>query len=361
MARKLKQYLRTAVAFSLGLVLASGTAQAQTPLSSPSPSTQWQQALLPISIALGDVSLTKLPLIIAYDNGLFTKNGLKADMYITPYAAAAVRGSGVIVPPQNISKGGPPADISITGGAFNVVNMTTVATYPARTIIATMDNVVRFHVIVRADIKTLADLKGKRIGYTVPGALEQYSMLLLLKTLHIDPVHDVSMYQGGGNVGAIEKGQVDAFAGDEIAIDAAKKAGLNDLVDLRTYNWPMPGSSVLVLSSWLPQHRVETMQFMKSILEAVALMKTNRQVADASLTKWFGITDPTKLATMYASAQNLPDKPYPSLAGLKLMRTVYDYRALDITKPEDFVDASFITTLDKSGFIDNLYKIQKGN
>jgi NitT/TauT family transport system substrate-binding protein len=356
MGGKLRQRLRMVVAFSLGLVLAAGTAQAQRPQVAPA---QGQQKILPISIALGDVSLTKLPLIMAYDNGLFTQNGLDADMYITPSAAAAVRGSGVIVPSQNIHTGGPPADISITGGAFNVINMTTVATYPARTIIATMDNTVRFHVIARRDIKTLADLRGKRIGYTVPGALEQYSMLLLLKRLRIDPVHDVSMYLNAGNVGAIEKGQVDAFAGDEIAIAAAKKAGLNDLVDLRKYNWPMPGSSVLVLSSWLPQHRDETMRFMKSILEAIALMKTNRQAAYASLTKWFGITDPTKLATVYASAQNLPDKPYPSLEGLKLMRTVYHYRALDITKPEDFVDMSFVSTLDKDGFIDSLYKTQR--
>ena len=38
------------------------------------------------------------------------------------------------------------------------------------------------------------------------------------------------------------------------------------------------------------------------------------------------------------------------------MQTVYTWRAITRKKPEEFVDASFVTELDKSGYIDSLYK-----
>ena len=53
---------------------------------------------------------------------------------------------------------------------------------------------------------------------------------------------------------------------------------------------------------------------------------------------------------------DLPNKPYPSIEGLKNMQSVYKWRAITQPKPEDFVDASFVTELDKSGYIDGLYK-----
>ena len=324
----------------------TGVARSQT----PSP--------LPITVELGDVSLTKLPIIIAADNGIFERNGLKVDMFITPRAAEAVRSAGVIVPPEYI-RSGAIGDISITGGSPMVVETTTIATIPHRVILATMDNVVRFHIISRADITKPEQLKGKRIGYTVRGALTDYSTLMYLQKLHLDPVQDVAMYSNGSTVGNIEKNQVDAFAGDEISVAAAKKAGMNDLVDLSQYNWPMAGSGIMALSSWLPQNHEAAKRFVKSIVEAIALMKTDKAAASASLAKWFGMKDPVKVEAVYASAKYLPSKPYPSIAGLQMMHKVYNWRAFNISKPEDFEDSSYVAELDKSGFIDDLYKKSK--
>ena len=38
------------------------------------------------------------------------------------------------------------------------------------------------------------------------------------------------------------------------------------------------------------------------------------------------------------------------------MMEIYDYREMRIHRPYDFYDASFISELDKSGYIDGLYK-----
>ena len=38
------------------------------------------------------------------------------------------------------------------------------------------------------------------------------------------------------------------------------------------------------------------------------------------------------------------------------MMSVYSYREMQIHRPSDFYDASFVADLDKSGYIDTLYK-----
>lgn len=311
--------------------------------------------LIPVTVELGDVSLTKLPFIMAADNGIYERNGLKVSQFITPSAAAAVRGSGVVVPPENI-KSNVIAEINIGGGSPTMVRMTSVATAPHRVILATTDNVSRFHVISRADITQPEELKGKRIGYGNLGALDHLSMVLFLRKMGWDPNRDVSMLSNGNGPQSIVKGLVDAFAGTDIALTESKKLGLRDLVDLGQYHFVMPGSGVNALSAWLPKNRDTAARFIKATVEAIALMKTDKKAAFASMTKWYGITDSEKLEAVYAEATKLPSKPYPSIEGLKTMQSVYTWREMTLRKPEDFTNSSFVATLDNSGYIDGLYK-----
>lgn len=329
-------------------VMAAGIGGAQESPKSP-------DTLIPLTVELGDVSLTKLPFIMAADNRIYENNGLKVSQYITPGAAAAVRGSGVIVPPENV-KSNVLGEINIGGGSPTLVRMTTVATAPHRIILATTDTVSRFHVISRADITAPADLKGKRIGYGTLGALDHLSMVLFLRKLGLDPERDVSMLANGNGPQSIVRGLVDAFAGTSIAQTESVKLGLRDLVDLGQYHFVMPGSGVNALASWLPSHRDTAARFMKATVEAIALMKTNKKAAFASMAKWYGITDPDKLEAVYAEASAQASKPYPSIEGLKVMQSVYTWREMAMHSPEDFTDPSFVAELDRSGYIEGLYK-----
>jgi NitT/TauT family transport system substrate-binding protein len=309
--------------------------------------------LVPVTVELGDVSLTKLPFIMAADNGIYEKNGLKVSQFITPGAAQAVRGSGVTVPPENVKS--IVGEINIGGGSPTMVRMTSIATAPHRVILATTDAVSRFHVISRADITRPEDLKGKRIGYGSVGALDHLSMVLFLRKMGWQEDRDVSMLANGNGPQSIIKGLVDAFAGTDIALTEGKKLGLRDLVDLGQYHFAMPGSGVNALSEWLPGNRDTAARFIKATVEAIALMKNDKAAAFASMTRWYGISDPEKLEAVYAEASQLPGKPYPSIEGLKVMQSVYTWREMVSRNPADFTDPSFVAALDKSGYIDGLY------
>jgi ABC-type nitrate/sulfonate/bicarbonate transport system substrate-binding protein len=318
-----------------------------------------QEKLLPVSVELGDVSLTKLPFVMAAEAGIYRRNGLDVRQYITPRAAELIRhSSGVIVPKEFVGTG--LGDINIGGGSPTIVRMTSDARAPERIVLATNDPVSRFHVMSRPDIARFEDLKGKRVGFSSVGALGHYVMALLCERMGWDRNRDISLMANGAGPDLVKSGRVDAYTADEIAVGEAVKAGLRDLLDTASYQLPMPGSGVNALARWLPNNREAAARFVKSTVDAIALIKTDRQAAFAAMAKWYAITDREQQERIYAQAVALPAKPYPQVDGIKKMMAVYDYREMRQHKAEDFYDASFVTALDKSGYIDGLYQRNAG-
>jgi NitT/TauT family transport system substrate-binding protein len=314
-------------------------------------------ALIPLEVRLGDVSLTKLIFLVAYDAGIYAKNGLAVQQFITPRAAEVVRRSGVVVPPQFIREGtGDDVPITIEGGSPRLVSMTTSALSTDRVIIATTDNTARFHIISRSDITSPEQLKGKRLGYTSFGAITQLMAIEFAQKMGWNPDRDISLMSDGTAFDALKSGHEDALVGDEILQASAGKLGYRDLVDLSTYHIPLAGSGINASRGWLRDHRDVAARFVKATVDALALVKTNKAAAFASLAKWYNITDPQQQEQIYRNIADLPRKPYPAVDGIKEVMKIYRYREMQIHKPEDFYDDSFVRELDRSGYIDGLYK-----
>jgi NitT/TauT family transport system substrate-binding protein len=171
-----------------------------------------------------------------------------------------------------------------------------------------------------------------------------------------DPLMDISMVANGTGVEPMKRGRVDASAADEVARVNLTKAGYTDLVDLNQLHIPMAGSGINVQREWMKNNHEAVARFLKAAVEAVALVKTDKQAAFASLAKWYGIADPQKQEDIYKDIAKLPAKPYPAVEGIKTAMQIYDSHEMRSRKAEDFYDSSFMTELDKSGFIDSLYK-----
>jgi NitT/TauT family transport system substrate-binding protein len=314
-----------------------------------------QDRLLPVTVELGDVSLTKLPFVMAAEAGIYQRNGLEVRQYITPNAAELIRKSaGLVVPRDFVGAGA--GDINIGGGSPTLVRMTSDARAPQRIVLATTDDVSRFHIISRPDIAGPQDLKGKRIGFSVVGALSHYVTILFAQRMGWDYNRDLSLFANGAGADVIKSGRVDAFTADEIASAEALRQGFKDLVDTGAYRFPMPGSGVNAEKSWLAKNHEAAVRFVKSTVEAIALLKNDKPAAFAAMAKWYGITEPTRQEEVYAQAALLPGKPYPSVEGIRKMMEIYDYREMRLHRAEDFYDASFVAELDRSGYIDGLYK-----
>ena len=309
-----------------------------------------------LDVALGDVSLNKVPFLIAADTGIYSRNGLDVHQFITPAAAAVARNSGVIVPSEYIKADIATAPIDIGGGSPMIYRVANAPNPIFRVLLATTETTIRDHVIAAPGVTSIADLKGKRIGYSVPGAVTHLGALAWVRIMGWQPGRDITLVGNGNVLNPLKEGKEDALLGSAMLIALAPEMKLRDLADLSKYKIPVAGSSILAERSWLAMNRDTAARFVKSAVEAIALMKTNKPAFDAALAKWFAITDKTTQDRMYGFAADLPAKPYPAVEGIRNTLAIYDSPQMRKFKAEDFYDAGFITALDKSGAIDRLYK-----
>ena len=312
--------------------------------------------LIPLDVALGDVSLNKVPFLIAADQGIYARNGLEVHQFITPAAAEVARQSGVVVPAEYVKSDIAKAPIDIGGGSPMIYRFANTANAAQRVLLATTESTIRDHVITGPDVASVNDLVGKRLGYSVPGAVTHLGTLAWIKKMGWEPGRDITLVGSGNALNPLKDGKVDGFLGSAMLIAKAPELNLKDLIDLSQYRIPVAGSSILAEKNWLTGNRDTAARFVKAAVEAIALLKTNEPAFDAALTKWFAITDKATQDRMYHFAADLPAKPYPAVEGIKNTLAIYDSPQMRKYKAEDFYDAAFVGALDKSGAIDRLYK-----
>jgi hypothetical protein len=78
-------------------------------------------------------------------------------------------------------------------------------------------------------------------------------------------------------------------------------------------------------------------------------------VALAAVARTPGVDQPIKVEVSLGdvSINKVPQKPYPSVDGIKQVFAVYDSAEMKKHTPEEFYDSTLMAELDKSGFLDN--------
>jgi ABC-type nitrate/sulfonate/bicarbonate transport system substrate-binding protein len=248
------------------------------------------------------------------------------------------------------------AHISVGGGTPMIVGFTRDVQSADRIIIATFEGFVRDHIVSSQAIRTPADLKGKRLGYSGDDAVTHLAAIAFARQMGWDPRTDISLYVNGNTPAAITSGRIDAFVGSALVQSLAAKENLKDLIDLTQYRIPVGGSGLNAQRAWLRTNRDAAMRFVRSSIEAVALIKTNKKAFTDAMVKWFNIRDAATQDRMYEDVAGIPRAPYPTVDGIKKTMEIYDTHEMRKYTPEHFYDASFVTELDRNGFIAGLYR-----
>jgi ABC-type nitrate/sulfonate/bicarbonate transport system substrate-binding protein len=327
-------------------VLAALTSAAVVPLSGTNQLTR-------VDVSLGDVSIDKVPQLVAADQGLYAKYGLDVHQTISAGAARAAAASGVVVPDAYVNRDtGVAAPIEVGGGSPMIYGVVTNGR-PARVIVLTQEAAAMDHVIAKPGIAKVQDLKGKRLGFSGPGSVTHFSALSLARQFGWTPDRDITLVSGASRLDSLKEDKVDAVLGSAMVITLARQAGYQDIGDMTAYKIPMAGSGIMVDRAYLAAHRDTVLKFLKADIEATALMQRDRRVFTAALAKWFNITDAATQNGMFAHVTKFEKKPYPSVDGIKRVFAVYDSPEMRKRTPEEFYDSSLIAELDKSGFLDN--------
>ena len=220
-----------------------------------------------------------------------------------------------------------------------------------------------YRLVVRPEIRTTADLKGKRLGITRFGTVTDYTTKLLVAKLGLDPEKDVVLVQ----VGDVPVLLTSLIAGKTIdgAIiqppyyQKAVAAGMRVLANMQEMDIQVQQTGLNTTRKFIANNPDTVRRAVKSLVEGIHLMRTNPAIAKRALAKRMQIKDEKELEDSYQLLRSfVPIKPYPTLEGF---RTIFADLAKRVpaaknADPKDYVDTRFIEELDRSGFIDSLYR-----
>jgi len=223
---------------------------------------------------------------------------------------------------------------------------------------------VDYWLMSRPDIKTAEQLKGGSVAIATFGSQADFVTRIALVRLGLTPVKDVAIVQIGTlpeRLSALEKGKVQAALLGITETLMAQKKGFYTLVSVSI---PYQGAGVATTRTFIRESPDIVRKYVKSQIEAVHRIKTDRETGKKVLVKYLGSPDKEILERTYdliSADDKLPPKQYPTLEGIKnILEPLAETDAkAKAAKPEDFVDIRFIKELDESGFIDELYKGRK--
>jgi len=301
-----------------------------------------------VVIGYASMSSVATTLWVTQERGFFAKNGIDAQTIFIP-------GSPTLV--ATLSTG--EVQFGYTGGTATLG--AAVGGLDVK-IIASFANRVQSDLVVRSDIKTAADLKGKRIGVTSIGGSGWMSVMLGLEQLGLNPEHDHISISAFGDQRvinqAVEQGTINGAAIAGVFSRRLKRSGYNILGELEKI--PLVGTSIVVKTDYLNSQAAIVRSTLKALLEghAYVLDPANRATVLEILTRRLGLTDAAMASDgLDDYIKRVDRKPYVNMDGLRNIQRFMKLRNPKIAevKLERLIDDTILRDLDKNGFIDQLY------
>ena len=297
-----------------------------------------------LQINYGAISAAYTPVWIAQDEGIFARHGLKTDL---KYVAAATEVQALLAGSLHIVNAGPELIDARLGGAD--------VTY-----IAALVNRFVFSLYAKPEIQKLSDLKGHVVAATAPNALTDFASRILIRQAGLLPGTDVRMLYVKGLpevVTSMMQGIADAGPLSPPTTLRARRAGLRELVNLTERNLPIIQSGVGTTGEFLKEHPQVVRRYLQALVEALKIARTNPEITKKAIARYTKTTSDEDLEETYRAFAVVWDKiPYVSTAAVQTLLDFSQLPAAKSARPADFIDNSWLTALEQSGFVDRLYR-----
>ena len=306
------------------------------------------QARPKVIIGYASMSTVATTLWVTQEKAFFAKHGLDVQSIFIP-------GSPTLIATLNTGdvQFGYTGGTATLGSAVGGLDLKMIAAFANR---------VQTDLVVRPDIKTPADLKGKRLGVTSIGGSGWMSAMLGLEQLGLNPERDHISISAFGDQRvisqAVEQGTINGAAIAGVFTRRLKRSGYNILGDLEKI--PLVGTSIVVKADYLNSQGATARSVLKALIEghAYVLNPANRAAVLEIVMKKLGLSDTTMANDgLDDYVRRVDRKPYVSLEGLRNIQRFMKLRNPKIAevKLERLIDESILRDLDKSGFIDQVY------
>jgi NitT/TauT family transport system substrate-binding protein len=308
------------------------------------------QALIPFKIGIASPSINMLSIWVAQDQDFYKAQGLKVEII-------------------NM-EGGSRGLVAVSAGDVqtNFVGLSAVVEANSKgndlRMIASSANTMSYQLYSAPDIKSAADIKGKTIGVSAFNSESDFSTTLALKQLGLTR-QDVKIVETGSifkRLEALKAGRIQATPLNDPINMLAAQDGFVELVDLsKSTPWIFNGT--VVSRSYLKANRDLFLKFLKAYIEGTYFALANEARTKEVIAKAFKNNDPKILDAAFADfKRRIPRDAEPSRQGAANILAVLPTIGTKVasTKVEDYIDASLIDDLKKSGFIEELklkYKV----
>jgi NitT/TauT family transport system substrate-binding protein len=300
-----------------------------------------------LRIGYGAPSVTMSMLWITKEGKLFEKNGLDVEVL---YLESALVQRALIA--GNVAFG------EMTGSLMSAPKLQGADLV----MVAGFLNHLQYRLVARPEIKSVAELKGKRVGVSRFGAGADRATRLLLSKLGLHPEKDVVLVQVGGaptRLSALSANAIDAAIVDPPDHKKAQEAGMRVLANMEEMNIPFQHTGLVTSRAQLAKTPDIARRVLKSFVEGIHLASVNAETPKKAFRKYMRLQQERELDDAYQVLRGfMQRKPYPTLEGFKAVfaELAEQIPAAKNADPKDFVDTRFLEELDRSGYIDGLYR-----
>jgi NitT/TauT family transport system substrate-binding protein len=303
-----------------------------------------------LRLAVSTATPHNTPLWVAKDRKLFDKYGLDVQLIFVMGGALVTQmlAAGEI----QIAANAPAALLGLVAGGEKIAAFIGIS------------NTSPFTLVSQSNIKTAADLKGKRLGTARFGGSSHVSALIALDYLKLDLKRDkIILLQTGldpERMAALEHKGLDAAMLQRLATKTMLAKGYTQLLNLNQAKIPYQNTVLAARRDYMASHPKSFENFSRAVVEGYAFVfnKENKQAVKEIIAKNLRLPNPDAAEDFYLEAlEELDRKPYPTVEGT---RTVIKYVAeqnpkVAAIKAEDIVDLSWLKRLDDEGFFKKVY------
>ena len=280
--------------------------------------------------------------------GFFKKHGLDVDLVLLSgsslLATAMISGS---VPVSMV--GAAPMVVSALAGADTVL-LACATTYAYGRLFST------------TQITGINELKGKRIGLTRLGTIDDGLLRYALRERGLNPERDVVFLAAGSGAErlvALGNGAIDAAIFRPPHDGFAEKAGFRELLDVNKAGLYNPASCIGSTKSYVQSNRDTMTRILKGFVEGLKFFREHREYAFKVAAEFIRTNDPEAIGAVLDSPARLQEKiPYVPMKGIEFLLKVEALRNPKAQRfdPATAVDSSIMQELEKSGFLEALWK-----
>ena len=303
-------------------------------------------------LGVSGVSFDYMPFWYAKDYGLYTKHNVDVDIITT---------SGGTVLAQAMLSGG--IHFSVIGTAFLQASMQGAD----QVLLAAHGNYFPYRLIGLPSVSGKDGLKGATIAISRFGSNADVALRIALRQSGLDPTKDVTIVQLGTQperLAALNGRRVQATIMSPPFSNAAKKTGLKVLLDISKMRIAYPQVCLVSTRDYIAKNRANARNLVQAYLEAIRDLKKNKEATLKLMAKYLRMdleNNRDILLDTYdetIASDDLEKKPYPNRDGVKLaVELIAKQRNISpIPNIDNFLDISLLEELDRSGFIDQLYR-----